>query len=218
MKGELEVLKNSPSIQIVIPAYNEESTIQQVVMEALKVTDDVTVVSDGSTDKTALYARRAGAKVIELARNVGKGGAMQEGLRASSSDIVVFLDADLIGLTESHIRSLILPVIEGRADMTVGVFKGGRAATDLALKISPSLSGQRAMRRAFIKDLDISNARFGSEIALTDYARARGARLVYVSLENVTHQMKEEKRGVFRGALQRARMYWEILKQMAARQ
>ena len=85
--------------------------------------------------------------MIELKRNVGKGGAMIAGVKATKADIVCFVDADLAGLTGAHIDAIIKPVLEGRCDMCIGVFRGGEYWSDMAQKISPYISGQRAMRR-----------------------------------------------------------------------
>lgn len=199
----------------VIPAYNEESTIGAVV-DALRSTayvQEVIVVSDGSEDRTAEVAREHGAKVIELAVNMGKGAAMREGLRASSSDVVVFLDADLMGLTPAHVVSLLDPVLGGKVEMSVGVFEGGRAWTDLAQVLAPQLSGQRAVRRTLMEGLDdIDEAGFGVELALTRYIRRAGLAVEEVVLHNVTHRTKEEKLGLVKGFAARMRMYWEIMR------
>ncbi len=64
------------------------------------------------------------------------------------------LDADLIGLKEVHIDNLLFPVFKNQADMTVGIFNKGRGLTDLAQFISPYLSGQRAVKREIIKDMN----------------------------------------------------------------
>lgn len=208
--------RDRQGIAVVIPAYNEEATIASVIRPAMEITPEVIVVSDGSTDATADIARKAGAMVIEFPDNRGNGAAMQEGMNSSSCGIIVFLDADLIGIEAHHVRALVAPVLDGGADMTVGVFHGGRRATDLAQKISPWLSGQRAIRREAFRNLDLRDARFGAEIVLTDYARRHGVRVVMVPLHNVTHRMKEEKRGVIKGIMQRAMMYVDVLKRIAS--
>ena len=139
-------------VAVVIPAYNEEKTVAQVV-EAVRqstVVAEVIVVDDGSTDQTARVAKEAGARVISLERNVGKGGAMKAGAEATDAEIVVYLDADLMGLTKDHVTSLAEPVINCEADIALGIFDEGRFTTDMAQKITPFLSGQRAMRRSII--------------------------------------------------------------------
>jgi glycosyltransferase involved in cell wall biosynthesis len=82
---------------IVIPAYNEATAIETVVLEAVKVADQVIVVDDGSADETSQVAQRAGALVVRHAVNRGVGGATGTGLEAALSvgaDVVVTMDAD----------------------------------------------------------------------------------------------------------------------------
>lgn len=82
---------------IVIPAYNEETTVAQVVRDAVRMADRVVVVDDGSRDRTATLAREAGATVVRHAVNRGLGGALGTGIAAAlklGADHVVTMDAD----------------------------------------------------------------------------------------------------------------------------
>ncbi len=199
----------------VIPAYNEEATIGAIVavLRSVEALSEVVVVSDGSEDATAKVAADAGARVIELPVNMGKGAAMREGLRATTADVVVFLDADLVGLTKEHVAALLDPVLSGQREMSIGLFEGGRALTDLAQAITPHLSGQRAVRRELVERVeDIDATRFGVELALTRYLRKAGIEAEEVVLHNVTHRTKEEKLGLVKGFAARMRMYWEIVR------
>jgi polyisoprenyl-phosphate glycosyltransferase len=199
----------------VVPAFNEEATIGPVieVLKQAKSINDIVVVSDGSTDRTARIARQKGVIVVDLKENVGKGGAMKSGLDKTAAEIVVFLDADLVGLTKRHVEDLVRPVVAGNADMTIGLFDGGRVATDIAQVLMPFLSGQRAVSRKILDELsDMDVARFGVEVALTRHVRDNGYRVEQVPLAGLTHRMKEEKLGFGRGFLARLRMYWEIIK------
>jgi len=198
---------------VIIPAYNEEQTIGKVI-EAVKQVPfiaETIVVSDGSTDNTAEIARVLGAKVITLEQNLGKGGAMMVGVNNTDADVVLFLDADLIGLQPLHVVDLLLPVLEGRAEMTVGIFDHGRLATDLAQFIAPYLSGQRAVKSQLFRQIsNLELTRYGVEVALTRFAKTAGISVVEVELRDMTHVMKEEKMGVVRGFMARLRMYWDI--------
>jgi glycosyltransferase involved in cell wall biosynthesis len=88
---------NKPRIAAVIPAYNEEKHIGDVVRRTRQQLDDVLVVDDGSQDKTADNARAAGAEVIVHEQNLGKGETIKTGLRhflERQFDFVIILDAD----------------------------------------------------------------------------------------------------------------------------
>lgn len=204
------------SIAAIIPAYNEERTILNV-LEAIRdvdLIDNVIVVSDGSKDKTADIARSFNdVAVIELSDNVGKFNAIKEGFDKSDDDIFLFLDADLVGITPKHITDLLIPIIRDEADMTLGVFNNGRFITDLAQIVTPYLTGQRALKRKIINDIcDLDITRFGIEMAITEYVNHHDIKVEEIALKNVTHVMKEEKRGIFKGFRERVKMYLDILK------
>ncbi|MEW6522164.1 MAG: glycosyltransferase family 2 protein [Bacillota bacterium] len=199
----------------IIPAYNEQETLRGVVdvLKGVPIIEEIIVVSDGSTDRTPEVAREAGVRLVELTENRGKGAAMKEGLRSTSAEVVLFLDADLIGLTTDHVYALLNPVLSGACQMSVGVFEGGRVATDLAQVVAPYLSGQRALKAGILADIDdLEVMRFGAEIALTRHCKRSGIEISEVSLAGLTHRMKEEKMGLSRGLAARFRMYWEIVR------
>jgi len=207
-------------VSAIVPAYNEESTVAQVIkaLRASGLVAEIVVVSDGSTDRTAAVAREAGALVVELPSNMGKGAAMLEGLKRTRNEMLLFVDADLIGLSREHIEALLGPVLEDRADMTIGVFVGGRVATDVAQLVAPFLSGQRAVCRRLVAQVPhLEMSRFGVEVALTRYARSHRVRVGRVPLHDLTHRMKEEKLGFAQGLRARLRMYWDILRLLSCR-
>lgn len=203
------------NVTAIIPAYNEELTIASVVNCLIKVDkiQKVIVVSDGSTDRTAEIARECGADVIELEENVGKGGAIKAGVNECGTEVILFLDADLIGLNERHVLDLIEPVISNNADMTIGIFRNGRMVTDLAQKVTPYLSGQRAIKKSIIDKIpNIDITRYGVEVALTKYVDKSSVKVREVDLPDMTHVTKEEKLGLIKGVQARLKMYWDIVK------
>jgi len=174
---------------------------------------EVIVVSDGSTDQTSEVAASEGATVINLEQNRGKGGAMMAGLHSVTAEIVVFLDADLVGLTPAHVSQLMEPVLCGKAEVSVGLFGHGRLSTDLAQKIAPFLSGQRAITRRLLSRIpDFSETGWGVEVALTKYIKDNDIPVAEVMLADLTQIMKEEKVGLLKGFASRMRMYWHIVK------
>ncbi len=84
-------------VSVVIPAFNEEESIAELVARVRAVSGDfeVIVCSDGSSDRTAELARKAGAVVVEHPYNIGNGAAVKSGALKASREYIVFMDADL---------------------------------------------------------------------------------------------------------------------------
>ena len=213
--GEKRVSQSRPTVSVIIPAYNEADRIRPVLeaVAASGLAREIIVVSDGSEDDTFAVARSVpGIDVFQLPKNHGKAYALREGARRARGDVLVFLDADLIGLHPDHVRALADPVVNGTAQMALGIFGGGRFWTDLAQRIAPNISGQRALTRAsFLAIPDLEDCGFGVEVAITGYAKACKMRIERVSFAGVTHPTKEEKLGLIRGEWERLRMYAQIL-------
>lgn len=205
-------------VAAIVPAYNEADRIARVLQAACSASTvtEVIAVSDGSRDATARRAGEVpGVTVIDLKKNVGKGGAMAAGVRATKASIVVFIDADLEGLKPEHIDAIVHPVLEGRGDVCVGLFRDGKTWSDAAQRVSPFLSGQRAMRREVFEAVPYPDElRFGIEVALNTAARKRRARTIRVLLHGVSNAHKEQKMGMMKGTAARLRMYGEITQAM----
>lgn len=204
-------------VTAIIPAYNEEKRIENVIYPALKtdILSNIIVVDDGSEDLTSSIVSKYNVDLIRMPQNSGKTAAVKEGIKhcKNKSDIIVLLDADLIGLTPNHIRLLILPLLEEQFDMTIGIFKSGRYVTDLAQYIAPNLSGQRAIKSHLADEiLNLDSTGYGIEVALSKLTKKHNLRVENVILENVTHTTKEEKIGFVKGAIWRIKMYKDIIK------
>jgi glycosyltransferase involved in cell wall biosynthesis len=208
------LIPHSSSCGILIPAFNEEKTIASVICVALEsALGPVLVVDDGSSDQTKSVAEKAGATVLKLAKNLGKGGAVFEGSSTLQTDIVLLIDADLTGLSTHHLQNLAKPVLEKRADMTRGVFTGGRWQTTAAQHITPQLNGQRAvLREKLLSVPGLRESRYGLEVAITEHAKRERWRTVDVNMPNVSQVMKEEKRGLWQGLKIRLWMYADIVR------
>lgn len=202
-------------VTAIIAAYNEEKTIGPIidVLKEVPAIEQIVVVSDGSTDRTVDIAREKDVEVVELLHNIGKGGALYRGLEYIRTEIVLLLDADLLGLQKEHVEALIQPVLSDEADVTIGVFEEGRFATDFAQKIAPLLSGQRAIKAKILQNIpDMEVSRYGVEVAINRYLKKNGVRVKLTKLSGLTHVMKEEKLGLVKGFKERVKMYWEIIK------
>lgn len=198
-------------VSCVIPAYNEATTVADVVRAAhtCAVVDEVIVVSDGSTDATPLRATEAGADLVLLQRNRGKGAAVLAGTRAARGEVIVLLDADLCRLTPDHVEQLVRPVLAGDAQMAVAVF-----ADDYWHEVLSPLSGQRAVRRALLlADPELERAGFGFEMALDRLAKTRGASICQVDWTGVSHRRKHRKYGMVRGLSLQLRASSDLVRQ-----
>jgi len=204
------------TVAAIVPAYDEEKTIGRVVrtLRSSRGIDEVIVVSDGSTDRTAEEAAAAGARVVRLRENVGKGGAVKMGAAATRAEILFLCDADFIGLEPRHVENILAPVVEGRLMMCTGLRDRGPSLTRLIAHL-PLLSGERALRREVLEGVPRRFLQgFRIEMALNWYCRAN--RLPYGSVPTlgVGQVRKIEKVGVLRGLAGYAVMIWEVAEAM----
>jgi glycosyltransferase involved in cell wall biosynthesis len=203
-------------ISVVVPAYNEAGRISAVLQPivASSMVDEVIVIDDGSDDGTAEEAGRFPVRVVTLPANRGKAAALDVGVSEARNDTLLFLDADLVGLTTFHVEKLIRCYIDQGLDMAVGVFANGRKNTDLAQRINPYASGQRMLSRKHweMAKENVEDMAYGIEMTLSKLSSKAGWRKEYVKLEGVTHVLKEEKRGFTKGVLDRLKMYGDMIK------
>ena len=113
-------------LSIIIPAYNEEATIAELIKRVKEVKlpngigKEIVVVNDASTDKTLAIARKVrGIRVLNHKKNQGKGAAVRTGIIESTGDVVLIQDADLEYDPNDYPR-LIKPIMEGRARVVYG--------------------------------------------------------------------------------------------------
>jgi len=190
------------TVSIVIPAYNEAKTVENVVKAAksLNYIDEIIVVDDGSSDGTSEAAERAGATVIKHLKNKGKGAALNTGFKKSTGDIVAFIDADLQNLTSKQVENIIMPILNGKADVTKTKFKrkAGRVTELTAkpllnfffpeLKFEQPLSGQFAAKRSFLNNIKFEED-YGVDVGIVLDADVRGMKIKEVDIGEIEHSM-----------------------------
>jgi LmbE family N-acetylglucosaminyl deacetylase len=200
-------------VSVIIPAYNEEKNIGEVV-KSLKEIDliyEVIIVSDGSKDKTSLVAKKAGADIIiDLPKNIGKGGAVLEGVKKATGDILIFLDADLKGIKKEHILSLLEPLEKNEADMVVGYLAG-----DKIQNVIPYLSGQRALRKEnilkILNDKKFIKSRYKFEVLLNRFYNKSNLKTIFIPLFNIDHITKGKKYGPLKSIFLKIRSSFDFV-------
>lgn len=207
-------------VAAIVPALNEEANVGQVLRALLKSKelDEVVVVDGGSRDKTVEISRKMGAKVIKQEEGGGKGVGMKEGVEATEAEIIVFFDADLVGLTPEHVSLLVEPIFKNEAMMSVAVREGGGwrgRVSEFFIKIDSlsAIAGERAMKRSVFEKIPSKFiGGFMIETALNYYCKINRLTVKYVKLKGLNIIIKEKKWGLIRGLLNRLKMIWQLLK------
>ena len=203
--------KEGRTVTVCIPARNEESTLGVIADEIVRVlmkpgaalVDELIVVDDRSSDRTASVARAAGATVISTASldagsppSLGKGNALWTGLKAASGDILVFCDADLESFSFRYVTRLVAPLLLDRELAFVKGFydrhedasgAGGGRTTELLARplltllfpelvfLRQPLSGEFAGRTDVLREVPFIEG-YGVEVGLlVDILRLYGA-------------------------------------------
>ena len=112
-------------LTIIIPAYNEEKTVAELIRRVkeapLSIDKEIIVVDDASRDSTPqILQSLEGIKSVLLSSNVGKGGALKAGIKEATGDIIIFQDADLEYDPQDY-RAMIRPILDGKTEITNGV-------------------------------------------------------------------------------------------------
>ena len=186
-------------LTIIICTFNEERTICDVVRACRLYNErsEIIVVDDGSQDNTELLLRNLNKTIrfnyIKLPENRGKSYAMTVGIENAGNDILLFFDADSIGIRKEHFHDILLPIMENKADMVLG----HTAATFINVKLTPfkAFTGERVLLKKDILPImdEIRNIRFGIETYINLYFKTHGKRISYVFLEGLRTRNKYEK-------------------------
>lgn len=190
-----------PNVTVVLPAYNERDTIEEILRRvyASAIPTEVVVVDDASTDGTGQELLRLqaqyGFKLLSHERNQGKGAALRTGFAAVTGDIVIIQDADL-EYDPADYPTLIQPILEDKADVVYGSrFLGGphrvlyywhavgnHVLTTMSniltnLNLSDMEVGYKVFRREILDRITIKSNRFNFEPEFTAKIARHGFRI-----------------------------------------
>jgi len=204
-------------VSIIIPAFNEEQTIQtlleKVLAQVQHFESEIIVVNDGSKDKTLEKVKPFLDKIIfvDLPENKGKGRAIREGLKNATGDIVILQDADL-ELDPIDYPKLINPIIQGKAEVVYGsrisdkmlrknslFFWGGQCMTLLAnmlygVKITDQTNGYKIMRRHVLESMKLESEGFEICSEMTAKVSKMGFNIFEVPVSYLPRNKKEGKK------------------------
>jgi glycosyltransferase involved in cell wall biosynthesis len=193
---------NQPRIAVLIPCYNEEVTVAQVVRDFHDQLPnaDIYVFDNNSTDRTVELAREAGA-IVAFERRQGKGYAVQTMFQNVEADIYVMVDGDNT-YPAADVHKLIEPLVLGDFDQVVGSRLTNTSASDFKhlnrfgnhfflyvlnlifkVQLTDILSGYRAFNRRFVKNIPIFGGGFEVETELTIKSLGRGYRILEVPID-----------------------------------
>jgi glycosyltransferase involved in cell wall biosynthesis len=200
-------------VDVVMPARDEATTVAANVTAALgcRHVRDVIVVDDGSSDDTAAIADRAGARVVARPGSTGsKAHAMDAGVQATDASHVLFVDADCTGLTSAHLDAICEPVLDGRAEMSLGAFDYGWL--NWLVLVLPPLSGERIIPRWVWDQIPVTkHAGYTIETRINEVIAEGRHRTHAHTMRGVSHRTKRVKFGVVDGLRRTVRMYVDLL-------
>lgn len=223
---------NMMKLSVIIPVYNEDSTIQEILRQvrAVELAHEIIIVDDGSTDRTRELLKaeesQPGTIVIYQPVNQGKGVAVRTGIERASGDIILIQDADLEYDPRDY-AVLIRPIVEGRVTVVYGSrFLGPRKAmlfwhmlgnkmltlvTNILYNtiLSDMETCYKVFRADVIKGIPLHSRRFELEPEITAKVLKRGHRIFEVPISYYGREYSEGKKITWREG---PKALWTLIK------
>lgn len=179
-------------VSLIIPVYNEEKQVVQVLKNISSCSYEVIVVDDGSEDKTSEIVNTFNnVKLVKHEKNYGKGKALLTGVGNSKGNILVFMDGDN-QFDINEVKKVVSPLLEKKADFVIGrrdlsdiplIRRFSNFLSSFSIKfffgkqVSDPLSGFKAFSRAGFHRLDVTKDRYEVEFDMVFEAIKKGLRI-----------------------------------------
>lgn len=209
-------------LSIIIPSFNEENTIEEIIKRVKKekineVEKEIIIVNDGSTDKTKnILKKMPGIKLVDYEKNQGKGYAIRQGIKTATGDYILIQDADLEYDPRDY-KKLLKPILEEKTEVVYGSrFLGERRnmffwhmlgnkflsfSTNVLFNttLSDMEVGYKVIPRKLLLSLDLKENCFGFEPEVTAKILRKKKRIYEVPISYSGREYDEGKKNNLAG-------------------